>query len=546
LKRGGAALVAALLGVLAALPAGASEGLTGQVVTPAGAPLADAVVTAGGETVVTDAGGRFRLPDAGSGEIAIGRVAYTDRTVAWDGESDWITVPLVPRTIHAIHVAGWVAAEPADWAEMLDLVRDTTINAVVVDIKNENGHVFHRSDLATVAQAGSHAADTFDLAAVVAEAQAAGAYVIVRIVTFQDPIVAEAFPDMAILDRRTGRPFNQDGQRFLDPTDPRAREFGLDLAEEACRAGVDEVQFDYVRFPAADLADAVFDGRADAAGRQAAITAFLEAARERLHPLGCATAAAIFGWITNTPGEGGIGQQLESVAGAVDVVSPMIYPSHYDRGWYGFDVPNDHPAEVVTYASRDALRRMDDSAAVLRPWIQDFWYTPAQVRAQIDALDGLGLGWMAWNILSQFSRSAYPPEGVLTAGSTAPPVTELNHGISGFWDVPDGHVYAGDVAWMGDAGITAGCNPPYEDFYCPDRAVTRGEMAAFLVRGLGLAPGEDPGFSDDDGVFGADIAALAAAGVTRGCDPPANSRFCPDRAVTRGEMAAFLRRALDG
>jgi hypothetical protein len=71
-------------------------------------------------------------------------------------------------------------------------------------------------------------------------------------------------------------------------------------------------------------------------------------------------------------------------------------------------------------------------------------------------------------------------------------------------------------------------------------------MAAFLVRGLGLAPGEDPGFSDDDGVFGADIAALAAAGVTRGCDPPANSRFCPDRAVTRGEMAAFLRRAIGG
>src|SRR5690606_15519179 len=136
----------------------------------------------------------------------------------------------------------------------------------------------------------------------------------------------------------------------------------------------------------------------DAAGRRIAITSFLTEARERLHPLGCATAAAIFGWITNTPGEGGIGQHLESVVGAVDVVSPMIYPSHYDRGWYGFDVPNDHPAEVVTYASRDALRRMAHSAAVLRPWIQDFWYTPAQVRAQIDALDRLGLGWMAWNI----------------------------------------------------------------------------------------------------------------------------------------------------
>ncbi|HSJ34013.1 MAG TPA: putative glycoside hydrolase [Acidimicrobiia bacterium] len=538
------AWVTGLLMLLIALPAAATEGVTGQVVTPAGAPLPDAIVSAGADSAVTDAGGRFHLPGAGPGEITLSRVAYADRTVAWDGESDWLTVPLVARTIHAIHVAGWVAADAGDWDSMLDLVRDTTINAVVVDIKNENGHVFHRSDLETVERAGSQAVDTFDLEAIVSEAQAADAYVIVRIVTFQDPIVAEAFPDMSIRDRRTGRPFNQDGQRFLDPTDPRAREFGLDLAEEACRAGVDEVQFDYVRFPAADLSQAVFDGRADATGRRQAIASFLAEARRLLHPLGCATAADIFGWITNTPGEGGIGQQLEAVAGAVDVVSPMMYPSHYESGWYGFAVPNDHPAEVVTYASRDALRRMRDSAAVLRPWIQDFWYTPGQVRAQIDALDGLGLGWMSWNILSQFSRSAYPPAGILTAGTSAPPVTEASLGRSGFWDVPDEDVFADDVAWMGDSAITAGCNPPYSDFYCPDRAVTRGEMAAFLVRGLALGAGEDPGFSDDDGVFGADIAALAAAGITRGCDPPVNSRFCPERAVTRGEMAAFLRRAL--
>jgi len=188
---------------------------------------------------------------------------------------------------------------------------------------------------------------------------------------------------------------------------------------------------------------------------------------------------------------------------------------------------------------------MTDSQAVLRPWIQDFWYTSAQVREQIDALDRLGLGWMSWNILSHFSVGAYPPDGVLTAGTAVPDVTALDLGASGFWDVGDDHLYVGDVAWMAATGVTEGCNPPYDDFYCPDRSVTRGEMAAFLVRGLGLPTGLDPGFVDDDkSVFVGDIAALAAAGITRGCDPPANHRFCPDRAVTRGEMAAFLSRGL--
>ena len=102
-----------------------------------------------------------------------------------------------------------------------------------------------------------------------------------------------------------------------------------------------------------------------------------------------------------------------------------------------------------------------------------------------------------------------------------------------------------DIIWLADEGITAGCNPPANDEFCPDNNVTRGQMAAFLVRFLGLT--DDGGgnkFVDDDGsVFEDDIAKLAAAGITRGCNPPANDRFCPDDNVTRGQMAAFIRRA---
>jgi hypothetical protein len=110
----------------------------------------------------------------------------------------------------------------------------------------------------------------------------------------------------------------------------------------------------------------------------------------------------------------------------------------------------------------------------------------------------------------------------------------------------DDNVHTQDVEAVAEAGITRGCNPPANDRYCPDREVTRGEMAAFLRRALDLGPGQgNPFEDDDDSVFEGDIEALAAAGITRGCNPPVNDRYCPDREVTRGEMAAFLRRALD-
>lgn len=123
----------------------------------------------------------------------------------------------------------------------------------------------------------------------------------------------------------------------------------------------------------------------------------------------------------------------------------------------------------------------------------------------------------------------------LPAGAVLPP--------GGTFIDDDGSVHESDIEAISAAGITRGCNPPWNDEFCPTRAVSRGEMAAFLVRALGLEPGPERFVDDTFSVFQADINALAAAGITRGCNPPANDRFCPDRPVTRGEMAAFLTRA---
>ncbi len=112
-----------------------------------------------------------------------------------------------------------------------------------------------------------------------------------------------------------------------------------------------------------------------------------------------------------------------------------------------------------------------------------------------------------------------------------------------FTDTPES-IFVVDIAWLSAKGITRGCNPPLNTMFCPDANVTRGQFAAMMVRALGLAPGPDAFVDDDTSIFEADINALAAAGISKGCNPPANTEFCPDRALTRAEFASLLVRAL--
>ena len=110
----------------------------------------------------------------------------------------------------------------------------------------------------------------------------------------------------------------------------------------------------------------------------------------------------------------------------------------------------------------------------------------------------------------------------------------------------DWSVHEPNINAIAAAGITLGCNPPANDRYCPTRHVTRGEIAALLVRSFGYNERGAKTFTDDDtSVFEADIERLAAAGITTGCNPPANTRYCPNDRLTRAQMATLLVRALD-
>lgn len=383
-----------------------SVSVNGVVETSAGVPYPNVVVSLNEARALTDDQGRFVFHGETAGTIRVEIPATSSNEVEWLGGADWIEITANPVVVRGLHVGGWAVGNPEHWQKLLALTTDTEINSLVVDLKDESGHVFYPSEV-PFAHAIEAVAQQFKLGDVVTTAHEMDFYLIGRIVTFQDPIAAQAAPEIAV---RTvsGSPFSKNGQYFLDPTDTEARGYALDLAEEACAAGFDEIQFDYVRYPDGFGSSAVFDGGADADQRPQFIKSFLAEASAALNPNGCAVAADIFGFITSTPTDGGIGQQLEELAEVVDVLSPMLYPSHYSEGWFGFEVPNDNPGPVVAGALDDGLERLG-STVIIRPWIQDFYYNTAQVRQEINAVEDRELGWMLWNVFSRFSEGALNP-----------------------------------------------------------------------------------------------------------------------------------------
>ena len=381
--------------------------LRGRVTDADGRPVAGVQVVTPRAEAVSDSDGRFQVVGAEPGRVLVRRPAWQPTDFDWPGGPGSVEVALTPLTIKAVRVGGEQAGDPVRWEEFLRLVEDTELNGILLDLKDETGRVFYDTGVETAHRVGA-VDPRYDLAELAGQLEERGVYLIGRVVAFQDPTAAVRAPEMAVWDTATGSPYRSGHQYFLDPTDPDARAYAMALAEEACRLGVDEVQFDYIRYPDGLRPSARFDLGYEPDTRRTAIRTFLEEAKARLHPMGCAVAADIFGFITTALDDGGIGQQWEEVTKVLDVVSPMLYPSHYGSGWFGLDRPVDHPGTVVAEALDDGLERLP-VRVVVRPWLADFGYTPDQVRDQIEEAEERDLGWMLWNAESRFSVSALDP-----------------------------------------------------------------------------------------------------------------------------------------
>lgn len=321
-------------------------------------------------------------------------------------------LPRAPREIRGVHVTMALASLPGKLDEYLDL-RAYGLNTLELDVKDENGKIAFIEGMPELAREAGAARPYYDGESAAAAVHAAGLYLIGRVVVFEDPMLAAARPDMA-LRRPDGSLWRSSaGLGWSNPYDRRVWKYNVDVAEAAARAGFDEIMFDYVRFPSdGNVGEIVYDRKVDEP-RGTTILRFLAYARKRLHPLGVRTSAAVFGLAATHDLR--IGQVPKRLARVVDVLYPMVYPSHYRPGEYGIVDPDRFPGRTVANSLLDFKRAVKGERVRLVPWLQDFslatTYGLIEVTDQIAAARRQRAGgFLLWN-----------PEGVYTKEALAGP-----------------------------------------------------------------------------------------------------------------------------
>jgi hypothetical protein len=327
-----------------------------------------------------------------------------------------------PDSLRALYVNGWAAGGRTRMRELIRIADETEINAFVVDIKESDTYLTH--DSTGIALAKEIGADTMPrskwLPELVDSLRAHGIYPIARIVVFKDRMLAEKKPELAIRHTNGSVWLDQKNKPWVNPYDRRVWDYNIAIAREALDMGFSEIQWDYVRFP--DVTEArrrtmAFPG-SNGKSRDQNIEEFILYSRQQLAEYQVPVTADVFGLVTHLAGDVGIGQNWERVITAADAVLPMVYPSHYFGGVYGFTKPNAHPYEMVRISMADAVERtravqaQGKKTGEIIPWLQAFTadylhdgitYGPSHVRQQIAATYDSGLkSWVLWNPGSKY------------------------------------------------------------------------------------------------------------------------------------------------
>jgi len=316
----------------------------------------------------------------------------------------------LPRELRGVHVTMSLASLPGKLRQYVAL---PGLNTIELDVKDEDGRVGFVPPTVPLARRTGAAAAYYDPERAARLVHSHGDYLIGRIVTFEDPVLAEKRPELAIRRSDGSRWLTNAGLGWTNPYDRRVWRYNVGLAAAAVRAGFDEIQFDYVRFPSdGDLSLIRYPG-VHPQPMKWTIPAFVQYAAKRLHPLGARVSVDVFGLAATH--DLGIGQLPRRISRYVDAVYPMTYPSHYNPGEYNLADPNAVPGQTVTRSLLDFQTALEGRRARLTPWLQDFslgrTYTVDDVRAQVAAARAQRTrGFLLWNA-----------EGVYTAPALLPP-----------------------------------------------------------------------------------------------------------------------------
>lgn len=409
------------------------------------------------------AGTAESVPPAKDGQDVLDEQAAPDGQAILQDPPGAQTPPTERPRVRGIYVTGPMAGTE-NMDQLIALVDRTELNAMVIDLKNDEGYVV--CDLASplVEEIGAVKRYVRDMPALIQKCKEKGIYLIARIVAFRDPLLTQAKPEWSLHNADGSVFLDQSGMAWVNPYEKQAWDYLAEIAQGAVELGFDEVQFDYVRFstdPGMENVD--FGAAAEGVSRTQIIEDFAADMAERVHRLGAALSADVYGMVIDSPVDQRIvGQDYAALARHLDYISPMVYPSHYGPYNYDIPVPDARPYDTVLaamQASRKtlagetqkradtagapesvsgnasaagedvrsaeeiaALEPMEGVCAAVRPWLQDFtasWvaghisYGPEQIRAQIQAVYDAGYEeWILWNASNRYTEGGlYGPDG---------------------------------------------------------------------------------------------------------------------------------------
>lgn len=376
----------------------------------------------------------FVVPRLFSYSYSTGIVAATSTSMG--NRTLMVTHISTPDPLKAIYISSWVAGTK-DWrADLVRLIDDTEINAVVIDIKDFTGKISFKVSDPELSLVGSWEDRIPDLGDFIRTLHEKNIYVIGRISVFQDPFYSKQYPEVAVRRASDGAIWKDfKGISFTDPGSERVWKYTTAIAKESWKRGFDELNFDYIRFPSDGNMKDISFASSGTRTKPEVLKNFFAYLSKELKDEKLKTddgqmpkiSADLFGMTTTNTDDLNIGQVLENALPYFDYVMPMVYPSHYPSAFHGWKNPAEHPYEVVQFSMVHAVERARAlaasasttpdalaahvSPAQLRPWLQDFnlgaVYTADMVRAQIRATYDAGLtSWALWDAGNTYTRGA--------------------------------------------------------------------------------------------------------------------------------------------
>lgn len=326
-----------------------------------------------------------------------------------------------PPKVKGIYITGPVAGHEK-MESLIQLVEETELNTMVIDIKNDAGEITYKMESPTVAEIGSGVGYVRDMPELVKRLKEKGIYVIGRVVAFKDPILAEKRPELS-LKTKEGKIFrDKAGLAWVNPYETGVWDYLIEIGSQAAELGFDEIQFDYIRFSTdSGMKNVDFGEKAKEKSKEEIITEFAQYARQMLEPLGVYVSADVYGTIIHNEEDAQIvGQNYKAITEAMDYICPMVYPSHYNNGVLGVERPEAQAYEIIKAEMEESKKVLSDleeeKQGAVRVWIQDFsatWiegytrYTKEKIREQIQAVYDSGYEeWILWNARNNYTEGA--------------------------------------------------------------------------------------------------------------------------------------------